>query len=266
MDATGAGFDEALAEATALGYAEADPTADVDGYDAAAKAAILAGLAFHTRVTDVRRVPRGHRRRHRRRHRQRQRHGLHGEAARDLRAHRRRRRPGAGRRPRAPGDDPALAPAGRGGRCLQRRLRRGRGRRLADVLRPGRRRCPDGQRGAGRPRRRRAQPGQRQPRCRRECLRRPARAARWATPSPATTSPSTSPTSRACWRASPAPSPPKGVSIKTVRQEGRGDAATLVLVTHAATDAALGRTVEKLSGMSLVARVGQRHARRGCGG
>jgi homoserine dehydrogenase len=51
MDATGSGFDEALAEATSLGYAEADPTADVDGYDAAAKAAILAGLAFHTRVT-----------------------------------------------------------------------------------------------------------------------------------------------------------------------------------------------------------------------
>jgi homoserine dehydrogenase len=51
MDATGAGFDEALAEATALGYAEADPTADVDAYDAAAKAAILAGLAFHSRVT-----------------------------------------------------------------------------------------------------------------------------------------------------------------------------------------------------------------------
>ena len=51
MDATGAGFDEALAEATALGYAEAAPTADVDGFDAAAKAAILAGLAFHTRVT-----------------------------------------------------------------------------------------------------------------------------------------------------------------------------------------------------------------------
>jgi homoserine dehydrogenase len=51
MDATGAGFDESLAEATALGYAEADPSADVDGFDAAAKAAILAGLAFHTRVT-----------------------------------------------------------------------------------------------------------------------------------------------------------------------------------------------------------------------
>ena len=51
MDATGSGFDEALAEATALGYAEADPTADIDGFDAASKAAILGGLAFHTRVT-----------------------------------------------------------------------------------------------------------------------------------------------------------------------------------------------------------------------
>jgi len=51
MDTTGAGFADALDEATALGYAEADPTADVEGFDAAAKAAILAGLAFHTRVT-----------------------------------------------------------------------------------------------------------------------------------------------------------------------------------------------------------------------
>ncbi len=51
MDETGAGFAEALDEATALGYAEADPTADVEGFDAAAKAAILASLAFHTRVT-----------------------------------------------------------------------------------------------------------------------------------------------------------------------------------------------------------------------
>ncbi|GAB2963387.1 homoserine dehydrogenase [Micromonospora polyrhachis] len=50
MDATGAGFAEALDEATELGYAEADPTADVEGFDAAAKAAILASLAFHSRV------------------------------------------------------------------------------------------------------------------------------------------------------------------------------------------------------------------------
>jgi homoserine dehydrogenase len=51
METTGASFDAALAEAQALGYAEADPTADVEGHDAAAKAAILAGLAFHSRVT-----------------------------------------------------------------------------------------------------------------------------------------------------------------------------------------------------------------------
>ena len=51
MDSSGAEFADALAEAQALGYAEADPTADVGGYDAAAKAAILASLAFHTRVS-----------------------------------------------------------------------------------------------------------------------------------------------------------------------------------------------------------------------
>jgi homoserine dehydrogenase len=51
MDATGASFDEALEEATTLGYAEADPTGDVEGFDAAYKAAILASLAFHTTVT-----------------------------------------------------------------------------------------------------------------------------------------------------------------------------------------------------------------------
>ncbi|HUR74526.1 MAG TPA: homoserine dehydrogenase, partial [Sporichthya sp.] len=51
MHETGAGFTEALEEASALGYAEADPSADVEGFDAAAKAAILASLAFHSRVT-----------------------------------------------------------------------------------------------------------------------------------------------------------------------------------------------------------------------
>jgi homoserine dehydrogenase len=51
MDTGGIGFAEALHEALQLGYAEADPTADVEGFDAAAKAAILASLAFHTRVT-----------------------------------------------------------------------------------------------------------------------------------------------------------------------------------------------------------------------
>lgn len=51
MAASGASYGDALDEATRLGYAEADPSADVDGYDAASKAAILATLAFHTRVT-----------------------------------------------------------------------------------------------------------------------------------------------------------------------------------------------------------------------
>ena len=50
METDGSSFDEALAVATDLGYAEADPTADVDGFDAAQKAAILASLAFHTTV------------------------------------------------------------------------------------------------------------------------------------------------------------------------------------------------------------------------
>jgi homoserine dehydrogenase len=50
MDTLGESLDAALAAATALGYAEADPSADVDGIDAAQKAAILASLAFHTAV------------------------------------------------------------------------------------------------------------------------------------------------------------------------------------------------------------------------
>ncbi|HVH21747.1 MAG TPA: homoserine dehydrogenase [Pseudonocardia sp.] len=51
MAASGSSYADALEEATRLGYAEADPSADVDGYDAASKAAILASLAFHTRVS-----------------------------------------------------------------------------------------------------------------------------------------------------------------------------------------------------------------------
>jgi len=51
MAATGAGYGEVLARAQELGYAEADPSDDVSGADAAAKMAILARLAFHTQVT-----------------------------------------------------------------------------------------------------------------------------------------------------------------------------------------------------------------------
>jgi homoserine dehydrogenase len=51
MAETGAGYDEVLGRAQELGYAEADPSDDVSGADAAAKMAILARLAFHTPVT-----------------------------------------------------------------------------------------------------------------------------------------------------------------------------------------------------------------------
>ncbi|WP_018023654.1 homoserine dehydrogenase [Corynebacterium ulceribovis] len=51
MDSTGADYDEMLQKAMELGYAEADPTADVEGHDAASKAAILSSLAFHSRVS-----------------------------------------------------------------------------------------------------------------------------------------------------------------------------------------------------------------------
>ena len=120
MDSSGAGFAESLEEAQALGYAEADPTADVEGFDAAAKAAILASLAFHTPVTaaDV--------------HRE----GITEVTAADIASARALGRvvkllaicERCGRRhlgPRAPGDDPALAPAGRRGRGVQRGVRRG---------------------------------------------------------------------------------------------------------------------------------------------
>lgn len=51
MDENGMDYDAALKEAQERGFAEADPTADVDGHDAAAKIAILASIAFNSRVT-----------------------------------------------------------------------------------------------------------------------------------------------------------------------------------------------------------------------
>ena len=138
MDTSGAGFADALDEAQSLGYAEPDPTADIEGFDAAAKAAILAGLAFHTGVTaaDVYRE------------------GITGVTAADIAsaqalgrvveaAGHLRAAPRGCLGPRAPGDDPAQPSAGRRAGRLQRGVRRGRGSGPADVLR-GRRReaCP----------------------------------------------------------------------------------------------------------------------------
>ena len=125
MDSTGADYDSALADASALGYAEADPTADVEGYDAAAKAAILASIAFHTRVTagDVYRegiskitpadfvVGAGP--------------GVHHQAAVDLRAHHHRRWSATGFGARLSGAGATHASACHGERSVQRRGGRG---------------------------------------------------------------------------------------------------------------------------------------------
>ena len=128
-------FADAVAEAQELGYAEPDPTADIDGFDAAAKAAIIASIAFGARVVagDVSRE--GITQRHRRRHRRRGRARLRREAARGHRGARRR-----GERARAPGDGAARPSARVGARLVQRGVHRGRGGRPADAARPRRRR------------------------------------------------------------------------------------------------------------------------------
>ena len=107
---------DALAEAQRLGYAERDPTADVEGFDAAAKTAIIASIAFGARVVagDVYRE--GISEHHRRRHRVGARARLRGEAARGRRGDRGRRR-GAG----APDDDPGRRTRSR--RCATRSTR-----------------------------------------------------------------------------------------------------------------------------------------------
>jgi homoserine dehydrogenase len=253
MDATGAGFDEALGEATALGYAEADPSADIDGYDAAAKTAILAGLAFHTRVTmaDV--------------HRE----GIGDVTAADIASARAmnctvkllsicERVTGAdGGQRVSVRTHPAMIPRthplasvgdaynavfveadaagslmfygrGAGGAPTASAV-------LGDLVAVARNRVR-GSRGAGQ-----------------------------SAYADLPILPIGDATTRYHVALDVDDEPgvlagianafaEQGVSIQTVRQEGRGDAATLVLVTHSASDAALNRTVEKLTGMPFVGR------------
>ncbi len=156
-----ADYATALAEAQRLGFAERDPTADVEGFDAGAKAAIIATIAFGAKVVagDVyhegisritgAEIAIAHRLGYVVK--------LLGIVERDpdtgdisVRVH--------------PATVPHPSPPRFGPRQLQRRVRRGRRRRFAHVLRPWRGRRTDGQRRARRRHRRRDQPAQRHPR------------------------------------------------------------------------------------------------------
>ena len=277
MESTGAGYADALEEAGRLGYAEADPTADVDGYDAASKAAILATLAFHTRVTasDVYRE------------------GIRDVTATDIASAKALGcsvkllaiceqvdgEAGSSVSARVyPAMIPKSPPAGLGVRRVQRRVRRGRRRRAADVLRPGRRWPADRERRARRPRRRRAQQGHRRARTPRHRPRAPAVAADRRGPHPLP---------RERRRPRPRGRARRGrLGVRRARRQHRdgeagggdvadrsstyrggretsnaddaghgGDAgtdATLVVVTHEAPDAALRATVDALSGLDSV--------------
>ena len=158
MEDDGCQYADALAEAQQLGLAERDPAADVEGHDAAAKAAILAALAFGSDVVDADVHREGITAISRRRCVLRQPARLLGQAAGGGRAGR--RRPGD-LGPGPPGHGAAHPPAGLGARRVQRRVRRGRGERRAHALRPGRRGRADGQRRAGRSGRRRPEPARR---------------------------------------------------------------------------------------------------------
>ena len=145
MARTGMTFEEALAEAQRLGYAEADPSEDVDGRDAAAKMAILARLAFDTPVHLDQVRYEGIEHDPARRPRVRARARPRAEADRHGRADRRR---AVGARP------PGVPLPGPSARVGQRAVQRGHGRVRGDHrdhdVRPGRRRAADRERGARR--------------------------------------------------------------------------------------------------------------------
>ena len=208
MTEAGADYADALAEAQALGYAEADPTADVEGHDAGAKIAIVATIAFGADVTADDVVPEG----------------ISGITAADIAF--------AGRHgfvvkllaiaelvDGADGPEigvrvhPVLVPETHPLASVRESFNAvfvaGRRRRRPHVLRPGRRRRPHRQRRARRPHRRRRQPQQRGPRLHRPSRSRPASARSTSRRRP-TTSASRSPTGPACSPPSPASSASTG--------------------------------------------------------
>ena len=255
MDSSGADFGDSLEEAQSLGYAEADPTADVEAFDAAAKAAILAGLAFHTRVTaaDVYRE------------------GITEVTAADIasakalgrtvkllaiceRSEWLERFGGRRRGARPPGDDPAFPPPGGRRRRVQRGVRRGTLRGTADVLRRG---------GGGTPtasavlgdivavaRNRLA--GTRGPElstyAELPVLPMGDTLTRYHVSLDVADKPGVlAPVAEAFAR--------HGVSIQAVRQTSRGEDALLIIVTHEARDADLAATISELKALPVVRAV-----------
>ena len=251
MDTSGAGFAEALEEAQELGYAEADPTADVEGFDAAAKAAILASLAFHSRVTaaDV--------------HRE----GISEVTAADVASARemgcvvkllaiaelsRRRR---GRRARAPRDDPEVAPAGRVREAFNAVFVESEAAGQLMFYGPGAGGAPTASAVLGdlvTVARNRAG---RHPRRRRVGVRRPCACCRWARPSPATTWPSTSTTAPACWPRSRPRSPTTASRSRPCARRAAAPTPSSSWSRHQATDAQLSATVAALRDMDIVREV-----------
>ena len=252
MSDGGATYGEALSEAQRLGYAERDPTADVEGLDAGAKAAIIASIAFGARVVagDVYHE------------------GISQVTAADIASAKRlgyvvkllaicEQDPESGAVAVRvhPVMLPGAAPAGQRARQLQRRLRRGRRGRLADVLRPRCRWHADGERGARRPHRRRAEPPAR------------ARTPRSA-PSAACPIRAIDETTAEYHLVLDVVDRPgvlhavtgvfarHDVSIRTTEQEGLGDDARLVFITHEAQEAAVQATLRELRDLDVVERVG----------
>ena len=252
MTEEGADYSAALAEAQALGFAERDPTADVEGFDAGAKAAIIATIAFGAKVVagDVYHE------------------GISRITAADIAMAKRlgyvvkllgiaeadARRGAIGVRVH-PTMVPLHASAGQRARELQRRVRRGRRRRLADVLRPWRRRAAHGQRGARRRHRCRGQPRQGHPR---------RRSARSAGP---TILPIDETSAEYLLSLDVADRPGvlhavtgvfarHDVSIRAAEQEGIGPDARLVFITHEARESAVQATVRELRELDVVRNVG----------
>ena len=255
MDRFGESAEDAMKLASDLGFLEADPTLDVEGFDAAQKATILASIAFHTEVPESAVY----------------REGITGVTLDQITAARHAgfviKLLAVAERLTAsdgtdgvsvrvyPALDPARAPARRRLRGQERCLRRGRGGRRAHVLRRGSRRQRDRIRRARRPRLGRAPPRRRRPRHPRIHARRVPRAVRRRGHDGL---PGHARSARRARRARSRRGDPRrarrlAASVEqNVSEAGR---ATLVIGTHTAREADLAATVDALRADDAVAEV-----------